>query len=493
MVGIAGVAMRFFKALAARKINIILITQASSEHTICCAIDPKHAELAKEGVNEEFGLEIAASLIAPLFVEEDLAIISVVGEKMRSTPGMSGRVFSALGRNGINVIAIAQGSSELNISAVIPKRDEVKGLNALHDEFFVGSTKTIHVWLIGTGLIGGTLLRQIERQKDNLRARHGLEINLQGVANRRWMRLASDDVTESLELTPPSEKDTPFSIKAFLNHVEESTRSNEIFVDCTSSGDIPYVYPELLAQSIPVVTPNKKGLAGELSNYKKCKEVSIRRRTPFLHETTVGAGLPILNTLSDLVRSGDTLITIEAVLSGTLSYIFNAIARGVLFADAVREAKRLGLTEPDPRDDLSGLDVARKVLILSREGGLPLSLEDIKIQPILPDHCSHWNTEEFLSRLDELNPHFSSLFSRASAEGLRPFFSASIDFQERSAQIGIALHPKEHPFSALSGSDNIIAFTTERYQSQPLVVKGPGAGAEVTAAGVFADIIRIAH
>lgn len=493
MVGIAGVAMRFFKALAARKINVILITQASSEHTICCAIDPKNGDLAREGINEEFGLEIAAGLIAPLVVEENLAIISVVGEKMRSTPGMSGRVFAALGRNGINVVAIAQGSSELNISAVIPKRDETKGLNALHDEFFVGSTKTIHLWLVGTGLIGGTLLQQIERQRENLRVRHGLEINLQGVGNSRWMRLATEHSSESLVLTPPSEKDTPFSLRALLNHLGESSRSNEIFVDCTSSNEIPNVYPELLSQSIPVVTPNKKGLAGELSDYQKCKEISIRRRTPFLHETTVGAGLPILNTLSDLVRSGDTLVKIEAVLSGTLSYIFNALALGVQFADAVREAKRLGLTEPDPRDDLSGLDVARKVLILSREGGLPLQLDDIKKNAILPEECSHWSAEEFLNRLDELNSHFCDLVEKASSEGRRPYFSATINFQEKSAEIGIVLHPEEHPFSALSGSDNIVAFTTERYRSQPLVVKGPGAGAEVTAAGVFADIIRIAH
>lgn len=492
MVGVAGTAARLFKALASARINIILITQASSEHTICCAIDPTSIEAARRAVHEEFALELQATLISPLVVEEDLAIISVVGERMRQTPGMSGRVFTALGSNAINVVAVAQGSSELNISAVISHEDETKALNALHDEFFSNRAKTVNLWITGTGLIGSTLLKQLEAQRDTLRETLGIDLQLRGIANSRKMMLAkeSDDAIEfSVSLSDSSPSYIP---EDFVAHVLSANLSNCVFVDCTASEDVPSRYSQLLTKSIAVVTPNKRGVSGSMALYEEIVSAARQRRTPFLHETCVGAALPVVSTLRDLVRSGDKVHRIEAVLSGTLSFIFNSMAEGRSFSDSVLEAKRLGYTEPDPRDDLSGADVARKVLILARNAGLSFEVSNVAISPMLPPEASTWSVDEFLERLSSLNPHFEAQVNQAHDHGKRLFFGALIDCTERRAEIGLRAVPLNHPFCALSGSDNIVAFSTRRYSPNPLVVKGPGAGAEVTAAGVFADIIRIA-
>jgi aspartokinase/homoserine dehydrogenase 1 len=307
------------------------------------------------------------------------------------------------------------------------------------------------------------------------------------------MLLAPSDVHSSLPFKIPNTNAIPYSEGLFFSHIKASARPNEVFVDCTSGTVGSSYYPELLEVSVPVVTPNKKGLSGTFETYRISKEIARRKRVPFLHETSVGAGLPVLSTLHDLIRSGDTLFKIEAVLSGTLSFIFNQLAGGVKFSTAVRTAKELGLTEPDPRDDLSGMDVSRKVLILAREGGLAIELEDIKATPLLPPHCSGLSAQEFMDRLEELDPLFEDIVTSARGKALRPFFSAEVNYQTQECSLGLVLLPLDHPFAALSGSDNIISFTTRRYEKQSLVVKGPGAGAEVTAAGVFADIIRIAH
>lgn len=491
MVGVAGTAARLFKALASARINIILITQASSEHTICCAIEPTAVEAARKAVHEEFSLELQTALISPLVVEEELAIISVVGERMRQTPGMSGRVFTALGSNAINVVAVAQGSSELNISAVISHEDETKALNALHDEFFSNRAKTINLWITGTGLIGSTLLKQLDAQRDTLRESLGIDLQLRGIANSRKMILAkeSDDALEfSVTLSDSSPAYIP---EDFVSHVLSANLSNCVFVDCTASEDVPSRYAQLLRKSIAVVTPNKRGVSGSMSLYEEIVAAARERRTPFIHETCVGAALPVLSTLRDLVRSGDKVHRIEAVLSGTLSFIFNSMAEGRSFSDSVLEAKRLGYTEPDPRDDLSGADVARKVLILARNAGLSFEMSHIAINPLLPAEASSWSVDEFLERLPSLNSYFEAQVNQARERGQRLFFGALIDCVERRAEIGLRAVPLTHPFCALSGSDNIVAFSTRRYAPNPLVVKGPGAGAEVTAAGVFADIIRI--
>jgi aspartokinase/homoserine dehydrogenase 1 len=493
MFGVAGTAARLFKALAEAKINVILITQASSEHTICCAIEPSQVAAAQNAVSAEFALEIKAGWIDPLHVEDNLSIISIVGERMRQTPGMSGRIFGALGANGVNVVAVAQGSSELNISAVISSSDEMKALNAIHDEFFISRTKTVNVWIIGTGLIGSTLLKQLAAEQSSLRDSVGLDLQLRGVANSRQMLLSS--VTgPALPFSAAIPGDSQaFSANEFFEHILRANLPNSVFVDCTASDSIPMQYPNLLKHSIPVVTPNKRGFSSSMEFYRTLRTASAARRTPILHETSVGAALPILGTLSDQIRSGDKIRSIEAVLSGTLSFIFNALGNGVSFSSAVRDAKERGYTEPDPRDDLSGMDVARKVLILARDAGISLELSDVTIEPILPPEALNWSLSEFMEKLSSLDPYFGVKVEEASKLHHRLFFSAFIDCEKRAASIGIRSVGPEHPFSALKGADNIVAFTSNRYSEQPLVIKGPGAGAELTASGVFADIIRAAR
>jgi aspartokinase/homoserine dehydrogenase 1 len=490
MVGVMGTAMRLFRALAANSINVILITQASSEHTICCAIDATLAAAAATATDEEFKEEIQAGQIRPLVVEDNHAIVSVVGENMRNTPGMAGRIFRALGTNGINIAAIAQGSSELNISVVIKDSDVSKALNVLHDEFFFTSSKTVNMWILGTGLIGSTLMKQLAAQRDTLQERMGISLTLRAIANSRGMHLSqglSEDIRFNTNLDALT---TPFCLDDFVAHAISANLPHSIFVDCTASEAIPPHYPRLFQRNISVVTPNKRGPASELSSYRHLIDVSRTRDAAFLYETCVGAALPVISTLRDLITSGDTVHQIEAVLSGTLSFICNAIAGGSLFSEAVREAKRRGYTEPDPRDDLSGADVARKVLILAREAGLPFDLHDITIEPILPVESTTHSPEEFMARLPELDSHLEPLITRVKKEGKRLFFAASVDCTQKTARIGLTAVDLDHPFCSLAGSDNIVAFRTRRYSPQPLVVKGPGAGAEVTAAGVFADIVR---
>lgn len=496
MVGVTGTAARFFGALAQAHSNVILITQASSEHTICCAIEPQATDAAKAAVTTAFELEIKAGLIDPLHVEESLSIISVVGDRMRQHPGISGRVFSALGSNGINVVAIAQGSSERNISAVISKTDEVKALNVVHDEFFTSRSKTVHVWIVGTGLIGSTLLSQLAQQRSALRESAGLELVLGGIANSRYMKLQSDSegllsFDSVLESNAPDVSE--YNLQAFVTDCVSANAPSSIFVDCTASDDVPLYYPQLLERSIAVVTPNKRGFSSSMEFYELLQTSAESRRSPLLHETCVGAALPILGTLRDLVRSGDTVISIDAVLSGTLSFIFSSMRNGESFSKVVLEAKERGYTEPDPRDDLSGMDVARKVLILARDAGLHLELKDIGISPLLPSEALSGSVEEFLKILPSLDETFTQLLTNAKNEGKRLFFGAHIDCMAKSARIGLQAVPENHPFCSLSGADNIVVFTTRRYQTNPLVIKGPGAGAEVTAAGVFADMIRAAR
>lgn len=483
MVGVAGIAARLFKALADSRINIILITQASSEHTICCAIEPHAIEGARAAVDNEFALELQAGMIAPLVVEEELAIISIVGERMRHTPGMSGRIFTALGSNAINVVAVAQGSSELNVSAVIANDEETKALNALHDEFFANRAKTINLWIVGTGLIGSTLLRQLESQRETLRTTLGLDLQLRAIANSRKMMLAKEN-DDAIEFNVALSDSSPaFDASDFVSHILTANLPNCVFVDCTASDEVPKHYTRLLKRNIAVVTPNKRGVSGPMSLFEDILNASMERRAPFLHETCVGAALPVLSTLRDLVRSGDTVLRIEAVLSGTLSFIFNSMAEGRSFSESVKEAKQLGYTEPDPRDDLSGADVARKVLILARNAGLSFDISNVTIKPLLPSEASSWSVDEFMERLPSLDSYFEAQVKQAQAHGKRLFFGALIDCQERRAEISLRSVPLDHPFCALSGSDNIVAFSTRRYTPNPLVVKGPGAGAEVTAAG----------
>ncbi|MFQ5637135.1 MAG: bifunctional aspartate kinase/homoserine dehydrogenase I [bacterium] len=490
LVGVAGTAMRLFGALARKEINIILITQASSEHSICFAVDTRVVTKAKIAIEEEFSLEIQAHQIDSPIVEHGLSVIAVVGENMRQTPGISGRLFQALGMNGINVVTIAQGSSELNISVVIPQQDESKAVNVVHEAFFLSDTRSLNLFIVGTGLIGGTLLQQIQEHTRFLLEEKSLEINVVALANSRKvifnaLGLDLENWRSALEHAEDS-----MDISVFVEKMKSLNLPNSIFIDCTFSEKIVSRYAEILKANISIVTPNKKATSGKYALYRELKQAAARSGARFLHETNVGAGLPVIGTLYDLMNSGDNIIKIEAVLSGTLSYIFNSFTAEKTFSEVVREAMQKGFTEPDPRDDLTGMDVARKLLILARETGLAIELEDIHLENLVPEECQQAATvEEFFTKLSESDAEFEARRKTAEREGKVLRYIATLE--NAKAWIKLVSVDKQHTFYDLSGSDNVIAFTTDRYLDRPLVIKGPGAGADVTAAGVFADTIRI--
>lgn len=490
MLGVVGVSMRLFSTLAQEKINVILISQASSEHSICIAIESSSAGKAKTALKKEFQHEIRSELIDDVHVTENLSIVATVGDGMKHHPGTSGRMFSALGKNGINIVAIAQGSSERNISVVIQEMDVAKALNVLHDAFFLSDRKTVNVFLAGTGLIGKALLNQVNEQFKKLYEENKLEIHITGMANSKKMIFNEEGLSFVNAVEHLNDKGDPMNLKAYFQKMTSLNLPSSIFVDCTSSEDVAGIYEDILDSNIAIVTPNKKANSGSLKAYQQLKKTSRQRGVRFLYETNVGAGLPVINTLNDLLLSGDKVIRIEAVLSGTLNFIFSSFTGEKPFSEIVKEAKEKGYTEPDPRDDLSGTDVARKILILSRECGLGLELADIPIQNLVPADCQgEMTTSEFLTRLKKHDAAFEVLRAQAESKKEKLRYQAVLE----NGKVNVELKPvnSAHPFYSLSGSDNIILLTTERYHERPMVIRGPGAGAEVTAAGVFADIIRI--
>jgi aspartokinase/homoserine dehydrogenase 1 len=491
MVGVTGVSSRLFGALADAGVNVILISQASSEHSICVAIIPQSVKKAKSAIETEFSLEIKTHMINPVIVENDLTIIAVVGERMRKTTGLAGRLFNALAEKAINVVAIAQGSSELNISIVIDKKDEIIALNAVHDAFFVKITR-LNLFVFGVGLIGSTLLEQIKSNYTPLRENHLLELNVVTLANSRKMIFNEDGIDLESWRARLDQSKTKTDLKLLLNDIRRLNLTNNVFVDCTASADIVKYYADILAARTSIVAANKHGNTGSYSQYLKFHQLAKNQNVHFLYETNAGAALPIISTLRDMINSGDRIIKIEAVLSGTISYIFNNFLPGRRFSAIVREAKAKGYTEPDPREDLNGLDFARKLLILCREIGLPKELSDIKIEPILPDNCQKANSlDDFFNELEKSDEYFDKLIEQAAAKGKILRYIAVIE--NRQAEIKLEEVDASHPFHSLRGTDNIIAFTTNRYSENPLVIKGAGAGAEVTAAGVMADIFKIAN
>ena len=493
MVGVAGFSSRLFGAMARRKISIILITQSSSEFSICFSVLPSDVPGAEEAIMEEFAMEIAAGVIDKPATEENLSIIAVVGSRMKRAVGISGKVFQALGRNGINVIAIAQGSSEINISAVISKQDEAKAVNAIHEAFFLSGIRSVNLFLIGTGLIGGTLLNQIAGQREILAKNHMIRIRLIGAADSRRMTFDPDglDPQEIKTLLKGGQSGEPFDLQLFIEKMKAMNLPNTAFCDCTASDDVSMKYAEILKAAIPVVTPNKRANSASLEYYKTLRAFSRDRGIPYLYETTVGAGLPVISTLRDLTLSGDKVRRIEAVLSGTLSFIFNNFDGSKTFSALVREAKAKGYTEPDPRDDLNAMDVARKALILARECGIALEFSSVKIDPILPPACfKASDVDAFFGELEKFDRDFEQRRSKAAAEGRALRYVAVIE--EGSARISLREEKTGSPFLSLVDSDNIVVMTTDRYCTLPMVIKGPGAGAQVTAGGVFADIVRIA-
>ena len=492
LLGVVGVSMRLFATLAREKINVILISQASSEHSICFAIESGISAQAKVALEREFQYEIQNGEMDEMLVEDKLAIVAIVGENMKHNPGTSGRMFNALGKNGINIIAIAQGSSELNISTVVQESDIGKALNVLHEAFFLSDRKVLNLFLVGTGLIGKSLVKMIADQFTKLSKENLLEVNLIAVANSKKMLFDEMGLRLDSGVDQMKREGEAMDMQVFLDRIRELNLSNSIFVDCTSSETVTDFYEAILSANISIVTPNKKANSGPLQKYRTLKSIAFKRGIKFLYETNVGAGLPVINTMNDLLLSGDKVIRIEAVLSGTLNFIFSSFTEGKRFSDVVKEAKQKGYTEPDPRDDLNGMDVARKTLILAREAGVPLEISDIQVENLVPEDCRKAGTlEEFFICLAKHDDQFEAW--RKQAESKKEKLRYRSVLENGKTSIGLASVGESHPFYSLAGSDNIILLTTERYHERPMVIRGPGAGAEVTAAGVFADIIRIGN
>jgi aspartokinase/homoserine dehydrogenase 1 len=491
MTGVTGISKRLFTALADTQINVILISQASSEQSITFAIVPDDENAAQLAINAAFRDEIQHGTIN-LQIERGLSIIALVGENMRRMPGTSAKLFNALGKNGVNIIAIAQGSSELNISTVIQQTDLRKAINLIHEAFFLSGYKQIHLYLAGIGTVGNDLLQQLHQQRESLEQEHRLKIKLVGLMNSKKMFFDTDGIAFDKAKESLVGKGTPMNFNQFIQRIAAINLRNSVFVDCTASEQVAALYEQLLQSFVSVVTANKIANSGGYAHYVKLKDAARSRNLKFLYETNVGAGLPLIKTINDLVMSGDKVLKLEAVLSGTLNFIFNTIAEDITMSQAVRMAKEKGYSEPDPRIDLSGVDVLRKILILARECGYSLEKIDVVVNTFLPKEVLNTSSlDEFWSAITNVDADFEAKRKALYAQNKRWRFVATLD--RGKASIGLQTVDAQHPFFNLQGSDNIIAIYTERYHAQPMVIKGAGAGAAVTASGVFADIISVAN
>lgn len=491
MVGIPGFSKRLFEALYLHDINVILITQASSELSICIAIHENDAEKAVAVVNDAFAYEVQLKKVKPVFVEKGMSIIALVGDQMKNHQGLSGKMFSALGKNNVNIRAIAQGASEKNISAVIDEKDTKKALNTLHERFFEERVKQLNLFVTGVGNVGEKFLAQLEQQKKFLKKNLKLNIRVIGISNSRTMVFDESglNLNSWKEALQNGEK---ASLEGFLERIKSINLRNSVFVDNTASEVVSKMYDGYLRHNIGVVTCNKIACASDLENYRRLKFVSRKYNAPFLFETNVGAGLPIIDTLKNLIASGDRVHKIQAVLSGSLNFVFNNFDESITFHDVVQQAQKEGYTEPDPKIDLSGIDVARKILILARESGYELNLEDIENNSFLPqESLDTKENESFYASLLKYEKHFQEIYQKAKDKECRLKYVA--EFANGEANVGLQQIAAAHPFYNLEGSDNIVLFYTDRYPQQPLIIKGAGAGAEVTASGIFADVIRIGN
>lgn len=489
MVGVPGISKRLFESLSKEKINIILITQASSEQSICVAVDEANAKKAKQVLDSEFIHEIADYKVQPVILENDLSIIALVGDNMKNHTGISGKMFSALGRNGVNIRAIAQGSSEKNISTVIKTVDVKKAINVLHEDFFETVRKQLNVFIVGCGNVGGRLLEQLKDQVNHINDTLNLQIRVVGLANSNNMLLKEEGI--SLKNWKEHLKGgAKMNINAYLDFILQKNLRNSVFVDVTANSDVAAVYERLLKKSISVVACNKIAASSDYENYKQLKEYAREFNASFRYETNVGAALPIISTLKDFVSSGDKVNKIQAVLSGTLNFVFNNYDGKKPFSEVVQDAQNEGFTEPDPRLDLSGKDVMRKILILAREAGYKMEMDDIANNKFLPESCMKGDVKAFYKELLKQEPHFKKLYEAAAKKDCKLKFVATLE--KGKASVGLQHITKDMDLYHLYGKDNVVLFYTNRYSQQPMVIKGAGAGADVTASGIFADILRTA-
>jgi aspartokinase/homoserine dehydrogenase 1 len=489
MVGIPGFSKRLFEALANASINVILITQGSSEHSICVGIDEYASVKAKEMIDTAFAYEIETNKVDPIIVEKELSIVAIVGDNMKNHSGISGKMFSALGRNGVSIRAIAQGSSERNISAVIATTNVKKAINVLHEEFFETTYKQVNLFIAGLGNVGQKFLDQLQQQKQFLLDKLRLQIRVVGIANSKKMYFNEDGV-DIANWQTEIQKGELMNLANFTSIIQSKNLRNSVFADITANDELAGIYGDLLQKSISVVACNKAAASSPYAYYKKLKDLANEFNCQFLFETNVGAGLPIVGTLKDLLHSGDKINRIRAVLSGTLNFVFNNYDGSKTFASVVKQAQDEGYTEPDPRLDLSGKDVMRKIMILAREAGEQMEMEDIINISFMPESCMTGSVDNFYVAMEKEEAHFKKILDAAKAAGKKLKFVASYD--KGKAAVGLQQVDEQSDFYQLYGKDNVVLFYTDRYPEQPLVVKGAGAGAAVTASGVFADIIRAA-
>ncbi len=491
MVGVKGISARLFGTLARQDVNIILITQASSEYSITFALNPCDSTLALSALQKEFEPEIKLRNELNIIIEKDLSIIAIVGEQMKNTPGISANLFSSLGRNGISVIATAQGSSELNISIVIKKESLHKALNVIHEGFFLSHHKELHLYLVGAGTVGGNLLRQIMNQQEVLLREHHLKVNVVGICRSKLMLLDPDGINLASYREDLEKEGERTDIDLFIQKMQYLNLRNSVYIDCTADTGIAGTYIHVLNSFVSVVAANKIACSSDYPHYLDLKRIAREKNVKFMYETNVGAGLPIISTLNDLIRSGDKIIRLEAVLSGTLNFVFNTISENITLSQAVRLAMERGFAEPDPRIDLSGADVKRKLLILTREAGYSFESDQISIIPFLPEDCFTGSIDDFWNSIRKYDAEFEEKRKRLEQENKKLRYVARLENGKACIEleeVGIT-----HPAYPLEGSNNIILITTDRYHEQPMVIRGYGAGADVTAAGVFADIIRVAN
>lgn len=490
MVGVIGVNRRIFTALADNRISVFMVSQASSENSTSIGVRDEDADVACEVLNDEFEKEIAMGAMYRMKVEKNLATIAVVGENMKHTPGIAGKLFGTLGRNGISVIACAQGASETNISFVVEGKYLRKSLNVIHDSFFLSEYQVLNLFICGIGTVGGSLIEQISTQREKLMKERGLKLNVVGIASSKKAIFNREGIDLS-NYREQLEKSEPSNLNNLKDEVIAMNIFNSVFVDCTASADVAKLYHDFFQHSISVVAANKVAASSDYDNYRLLKETARRRGVKFLFETNVGAGLPIINTINDLKNSGDNILKIEAVLSGTLNFIFNTISGDIPFSQTVQMAEEEGYSEPDPRIDLSGKDVMRKLVILSREAGYKLNQEDVEARLFVPDEFFKGSLDEFWKNLPSLDADFEARRKVLEQQNKRWRFVAKLENGKGS--VSLMEVDEHHPFYGLEGSNNIILLTTERYHDYPMLIQGYGAGASVTAAGVFADIMSIAN